>query len=154
MTEPTEWLPSAYQDEVVPHTRESPTAWLVQTASGAWAIEDGEPVQGTDPTWVLVEGEVVEFDYRVDLASGEITITLDEGGERHWTTTFDANVAAPPGTSLTVWGYSEIEMWPSLQEAAFDLDEGTHKIAVYAWSYPSIKFRFTEGRFERVRVDA
>lgn len=152
--EPTEWLPSEYHDEWVPPTRQHPTSWLVQLSSGQWAIEDAEPVDGIDPAWVLDEGDVVNFDYRIDLAEGDLVVSYDDDGELHWHTTFDANVTAPAGTSLSVWSFDKHELWPNLHEAAVDLRNGTHPVQVYAWSYPSLAFRFTNGRFEPVRTDA
>lgn len=154
MTKPTEWLPSNYQDEMVPPTRKHPTAWLVQLPSGQWAIDDAEPEPGNDPTWLLTEGDVVNFDYRVDLAEGDLVVSYDDDGEPQWHTTFDASVAAPAGTSLSVWSFDSHELFADLQEAVQELGAGTHSVQVYAWSYPSLAFRFTEGRLEPVRADA
>lgn len=151
----SEWLPREYQDEVVPETRPSPSAWLVKTSTGAWAIDDGDPVEGVDAGWTLTEGEVVLFDYRIDLAKGDLIVEHDEDGSRTWHTTFDSSITAPAGTHLIVWAYDVGgDMWSDLDEAASDLGAGKHAVAVYAWSDPSLAYRFTAGRLEPVRQDA
>lgn len=37
------WLPSAYQDEIIPPVRDTPDAWIVSLDDGAPALDAAEP---------------------------------------------------------------------------------------------------------------
>lgn len=145
MTDPRRWLPTAYMDEIVPPLRDTPADWVMTTPAGAYALVSDEPFGVDDePGRKLTDGEIILFDYCINLAGGTLTVTWDDDDEITWQTDFDATVTAPPGTDITVM--IQCKTYDSLHGAARELGHGAYNATVYAWSSASTPYRFTAGQ--------
>lgn len=139
------WLPSKYQDEVIPPPLESPDAWVITLPDGTHAIA---PIDdGIDRNaWVLSEGEVVEFDWMENLGGDEIVIT-DDGS---WELAV-GEPTTPEGAYLCVLGDGDIDtLSESVEQFArnhIDIngEGGSYSLSFYCWSKQSTRCVFRAG---------
>jgi hypothetical protein len=139
------WLPARYQDEVIPPPRESPSAWVITLPGDAYAIAPIEDGCDRDP-WILREGDVIEFDWTVDLGDGQLAIAADGS----WELDIGEAPQPPEGAHLCVLAGGEID---SLSDSVETLveglagDDGVFDIDFYAWSKAPQHFVFRGGAF-------
>jgi hypothetical protein len=149
--ESREWLPAAYQDEVIPPPRATPNDWIVRLpGDGLPALAPIE--EGMEPK-AIAEGQIVQFDWMVDM--DRIELTIDGAVHR----VDDDPPPAPEGGYLCFVVVGDPD---TLSLSIFDLvqllreygaDDGTYDVHCYAWSTNSVPFRFTGGRFEEVQAE-
>jgi hypothetical protein len=127
---PAEWMPSCYMDEVVPPPRNSPQAWIVRLADGAYAL-DGAGWDDETGT-LLKDGEAVMFDWTVIIGEREWTgsawlppLPIEPPGAGEW-------MAAPEGEPFL------------LSDAEKVLQPG-EVVQPYCWSRRQVRFDFSNG---------
>ncbi|WP_337996190.1 hypothetical protein [Oleispirillum naphthae] len=137
------WVPTDYIDEVTPPGRATPDDWIVEGA-GLGGFDE------TDPPMPLNEGEIVLFDWVVDL--GRATVLIEEDG------TYDCTVpipVPPPGGTFHVFipfdpDTMALDM-DTFVAATFAADgPGGYDVSFYSWSAESLPFEFRDGRFIQV----
>jgi hypothetical protein len=139
------WIPTEYQDEVIPPPRDTPDAWLRRATDGTWLLAPSEDLGFVR---VLVDGDIVEFDWTVNLGSSEFVVRSD--GPWH----IDPPAPEPPdGCTLQLMEAGDPEsMEFSVENFArnwLDRDRSPTSTTVvfYAWSNAPVAFVFNKGAF-------
>ena len=130
------WLPTDYQDEMIPELRASPDDWIVNGGSVAGMWEDDEPTP-------VAEGEVVKFDWCEHLGRAKLVVSHDG------TWTCDCPIPkAPYGSEFHVMAVGDpAAMNVDMEDFITELDPGEYDIRFYAWSCNPVPHEFKAGRF-------
>jgi hypothetical protein len=133
------WVPSEYLDELPIQSRESPDDWI----KNGYLDGDDEYF----PRHPLSDGEIVQFDWCVDL--GIVQISISEGGEVSYAGC--ELCAAPPGSEVSVADVDNLEFaYHGLPEFVENNDPGNYVIRACAWGCVPVKFAFVGGKLQEV----
>lgn len=141
-----QWLPSDYLEETIPALEDSPDGW-VRAVDGKFYMRDWADVAATDLERPLSDGQIVNFTWSAELASGTVKVILDDHNERK--VDLSINLPTPPeGTHMLMWdGFDSDTQSDELDTFAEALEPGEESdVEFYVWSI-DIPFTFQAGTF-------
>ena len=153
MTE-RKWLPSDYQDEVIPPPRNHPNDWIVRLPGDSYGLAPADESEA-DPR-ILKDGDIVKFDWTESHGRAEFTVNAD----RTWLIDRDAPNAPEGGYMMVaIYGDTVDTMMPGLDEFAeafiSNLSDGelpfSDIVTFYSWSSESLEFVFSNGSFQPLK---
>jgi hypothetical protein len=145
------WMPSDYQDEMIPPARPSPSAWVEPVEKGGFALAAAWPKQSGAKPRPLAEGDIVSFDWTEDHGQAQFTIHPD----RSWSCTM-AQPTTPEGGWMNV---AVLGDWDTMADSLIDFAEEqiqkdpgsrTETIVFYSWSQRSYPYEFRSGEFHPI----
>ncbi len=152
------WLPTKYQDEIIPPARATPDAWIMRLADGAYALAaadyawvDGKP--DVEPNELLKEGSIVEFEWHEIYGIWLLTFSRSDAGGLSWKLDSPEPAVSPGGLLLVAEEGDFESATDSLESFVEDCrfydeprDGDTKSVVFYAWSLP-IPHVFRAGAF-------
>jgi hypothetical protein len=151
------WIPTDYSDEIIYHTTDHPSEWLIPRGSGH-VLGDEHGEEPHDDVPLLKDGDIISFDRRTQHGTGTLTVhhlpdeDEDDSGWSRWT--IDPPMpAAPSGADMHLCLADDPEIYGvEPGEVADELDPGTYTVRFYAWV--SVPFRYDAKAGELVRLVA
>lgn len=140
------WLPSIYQDEIVPPARATPADWIIRLDDGAYALAAGFPDHDSNPTR-LTDGQEVEFDWTEKHGTAEFT--LHEDGTWSMTRPMPTTIGGAMLVAFEGDWDSMADSMALFAECAIDNHacdrEEANTVVFYAWSDTPHRFIFRGG---------
>lgn len=145
-----EWMPTRYQDEIVPPARATPSDWVVSLPGDAYALAKGDELDTESEPTILKDGDVEMFDWTEKYGTADVTIEADgtwhlDGDEP--TASEGASMCVAIAGDWDTLNFSVGALVEAEIENGFDAAESPVTLVFYSWSDQPVRHVFRAGAF-------